>query len=57
MVKMLAGTMSERCAPQDGDYIKDGLIYCGKCNTPTEYRMIFPSNAKVNATQSRKVLQ
>lgn len=41
MVKMLAGTMSERCAPQNGDYIKDGLIYCGKCNTPTEYRMMF----------------
>lgn len=38
---MFAKTMSEKCVPQNGDYIKDGLIYCGKCNTPTEYRTEF----------------
>ncbi len=27
--------------PQNGDYIKDGLIYCGKCHTPTECRTVF----------------
>ncbi len=40
-MKMFAKTMSERCAPQNGDYIKDGLIYCGKCHTPAEYRTVF----------------
>lgn len=38
---MFAKTMSEKCIPQNGDYIKDGLIYCGKCNTPTECRTEF----------------
>lgn len=22
-----------------GDYEKDGLLYCGKCNTPKQYRL------------------
>lgn len=33
--------MSEKCSPREGDYVKDGLLYCGKCNTPTEHRMMF----------------
>lgn len=33
--------MSEKFVPQNGDYIKDGLIYCGKCHTPTQYRAQF----------------
>ena len=27
---------------QDGDYVKDGLLYCGKCDTPKEYRLSKP---------------
>lgn len=23
-------------APVEGDYVKDGLLYCHKCNTPKE---------------------
>lgn len=25
--------------PKDGDYMKDGLLYCGKCNTPKQCRV------------------
>ena len=41
LARMFAKTMSEKCVPQNGDYIKDGLIYCGKCHTPTECRTVF----------------
>ena len=41
LARMFAKTMSEKCTPQNGDYIKDGLLHCGKCNTPAECRMIF----------------
>ena len=26
----------------DGDYVKDGLLYCGKCNTPKQCIIIWP---------------
>jgi len=26
-------------APRDGDYLKDGLLYCHKCNTPKQCRI------------------
>lgn len=41
LARMFAKTMSEKCPPQNGDYIKDELLYCGKCNTPAECRMMF----------------
>ena len=29
---------------EDGDYIgQDGLVYCGKCNTPRQKRLIVPA--------------
>ena len=28
-----------RAEKLDGDYVKDGLIYCGKCNTPKETKI------------------
>lgn len=29
---------AEKNPPSGGDYIKDGLIFCGKCNTPKQIR-------------------
>lgn len=42
--------MSEQTA-QSGDYIKDGLIFCGKCNTPKQMRMEFDGEELVCPTQ------
>lgn len=36
---MLASTMQQRGVPEDGEYIRDGLLYCGKCNTPKQHRI------------------
>lgn len=33
--------------PAPGDYEKDGLLYCGKCNTPKEFRGSFLGMVKV----------
>ncbi len=40
LMKAYFREMSE-LPPQSGDYIKDGLIFCGKCNTPKQKRMEF----------------
>lgn len=31
---------------QDGDYIKDGLLYCGKCNTPKQIELVLCGQVK-----------
>lgn len=33
--------------PTPGDYEKDGLLYCGKCHTPKEFRGSFLGMVKV----------
>ena len=33
--------------PAPGDYEKDGLLYCGKCHTPKEFRGSFLGMVKV----------
>lgn len=38
---MFAQTLSEKNEPQGGDYVEDGLLFCGKCNTAKEYRTKF----------------
>ena len=30
----------ENIKKEDGDYIKDGLLHCGKCNTPKQCRVV-----------------
>lgn len=32
--------------PNEGDYIKDGLLYCGKCHTPKQVRLEFMGEIK-----------
>ena len=35
-------------APVPGDYVgEDGLIYCGKCHTPKQHRIIFLGEEKI----------
>jgi len=34
---------------EEGDYIKDGLLYCGKCNTPKESRKMFLGSERLFA--------
>ena len=35
--------------PAPGDYRKDGLLYCGKCHTPKEFRGKFLGMVKVKS--------
>ena len=38
--------MKLRATREEGDYIKDGLLYCGKCNTPKQLKRIFLGTEK-----------
>ena len=41
-VESLAGAVArstEAIKQEEGDYIKDGLLYCGKCNTPKQMEL------------------
>lgn len=35
----IADAVEQNNRAQDGDYVKDGLIYCHKCNTPKQHRL------------------
>lgn len=39
VLKDIAGRSSKGFEKEAGDYIKDGLIYCGKCDTPRQARI------------------
>ncbi len=39
-LKQLAEQSEAAIRREDGDYDKDGLIYCGKCNTPKQARIV-----------------
>ena len=36
IIEGLAKAAAQNHKPQEGDYIKDGLLYCGKCHTPKQ---------------------
>ena len=50
---VLIGGIAERSAVQmeSGDYVKDGLIYCGHCNTPKQCRLPFGESVKIVGCQ------
>lgn len=40
-IDALEAKAAERIKPEDGDYIgENGLLYCGKCNTPKQTRIV-----------------
>lgn len=39
MVKMFFGELARKNPPQGGDYIKNGILFCGKCGTPKQERI------------------
>ena len=39
MVSSIVERAAQNIKPTEGDYIKDGLLYCGKCNTPKQCRV------------------
>ena len=41
-MEAIAKKAAEANPPVDGDYKKDGLLYCGKCNTPKQCRVNNP---------------
>lgn len=41
IIEGFAKAAERNAKPQAGDYIKDGLLYCGKCNTPKQCEMEF----------------
>lgn len=38
-MKSLEAMANQKIKTEDGDYIKDGLLHCGKCNTPKQCRV------------------
>lgn len=40
----------KRSEPQEGDYTKDGLLYCGRCNAPKESRTEFHGKEIIYST-------
>ena len=38
-MKVLEARANESIKTEEGDYVKDGLLYCGKCNTPKQKRV------------------
>lgn len=40
-LKLIAANMKVSAPAEEGDYIKDDLLYCGKCNTPKQMRLTF----------------
>lgn len=38
MLKMFFRTLQEKNPPQGGDYVENGILFCGKCNTPKQKR-------------------
>ena len=36
IIEGLAKAAATNFKPKEGDYIKDGLLYCGKCHTPKQ---------------------
>lgn len=38
--------MKLQATKEEGDYIKDGLLYCGKCDTPKQLKRIFLGTEK-----------
>lgn len=41
LLKMFTRTLSEKNVPQSGDYIENGLLFCGNCLTAKEVRTEF----------------
>ncbi len=41
IIEGLAKAAEKHHKPQGGDYIKDGLLYCGKCHTPKQCEVEF----------------
>lgn len=41
IIEELAKAADMNRKPQEGDYIKDGLLYCGKCHTPKQCEVEF----------------
>lgn len=41
VIETIANRAAKSIQLEDGDYIKDGLIYCGKCNTPKQCEIEF----------------
>lgn len=51
LTQIVVDTLSKRCAPREGDYVKDGLLYCGRCNTPKENRTEFHGKEIIYSTR------
>ena len=39
--------MKLQATKEEGDYIKDGILYCGKCHTPKQLKKIFLGTEKI----------
>lgn len=44
MMELIAENAKENNVINDSDYIKNGLVYCGKCNTPKQKEINFMGN-------------
>ena len=37
--KVLEARANESIKTEEGDYVQDGLLHCGRCNTPKQKRV------------------
>lgn len=51
LAKMLFNALAAKAPPSSGDYTKDGLIFCGKCNTPKQCRTVVDGEEIVYSVQ------
>lgn len=48
MMDIFAGLAAKAAAlPEEGDYMQDGLLYCGKCRTPKQARVEFGGSSVI----------
>lgn len=47
VISALAAKAAAVSAPEPGDYVQDGLLYCGHCQTPKQCRISFGELVKV----------
>lgn len=43
----IAQTADAASEPENGDYMKDGLLYCGKCDTPKQCKVILAGSERI----------
>jgi hypothetical protein len=47
MIEKIANNAKEAIKAEDGDYVENGLLYCGKCKTPKQVKIEVNNHIKI----------